>query len=160
MANIAISLCGEGRGHASRVCTLIERLDPAHDVLVYTGGDGLEFMRHRLAMRMPRVRIESIPGIVFQYVGGRLDVMRSIAAGLDYQARQIGPLVDRMIADTTKMRPYLPSMRIDFDTGRDLEVESMYRIPSHRGAAAGVEMPHTVMLATELEFLARARQPT
>ena len=99
MANIAISLCGEGRGHASRVCTLIERLDPAHDVLVYTGGDGLEFMRHRLAMRMPRVRIESIPGIVFQYVGGRLDVMRSIAAGLDYQARQLGPLVDRMIRD-------------------------------------------------------------
>ena len=99
MANIAISLCGEGRGHASRVCTLIERLDPAHDVLVYTGADGLDFMRHRLAMRIPRVRIESIPGIVFQYVGGRLDVMRSIAAGLDYQARQIGPLVDRMIAD-------------------------------------------------------------
>ena len=99
MANIAISLCGEGRGHASRVCTLIERLDPAHDVLVYTGADGLDFIRRRLALRMPRVRIESIPGIVFQYVGGRLDVMRSIAAGLDYQARQIGPLVDRMIAE-------------------------------------------------------------
>jgi uncharacterized protein (TIGR00661 family) len=99
MANIAISLCGEGRGHASRVCTLSERLDPAHDVLVYPGADGLDFIRRRLALRMPRVRIESIPGIVFQYVGGRLDVMRSIAAGLDYQARQIGPRVDRMIAD-------------------------------------------------------------
>lgn len=99
MANIAISLCGEGRGHATRMCTLIERLDPGHQVLVYTSADAFDFLRQRFAGRMPNVRLEAIPGIVFQYVGGRLDVMRSIAAGLDYQARQIGPLVDRMIAD-------------------------------------------------------------
>jgi uncharacterized protein (TIGR00661 family) len=45
------------------------------------------------------VRLVEIPGIVFQYSGGRLDVPRSIAAGLDYQARQVGPLVDRMIRE-------------------------------------------------------------
>jgi len=98
MANIAISLCGEGRGHAARICTLIERLGPGHDLLVYTGGDGMDFLRRRFAGR-PDIRVEEIPGIVFQYVGGRLDVMRSIAAGLDYQARQIGPLVERMIGE-------------------------------------------------------------
>ena len=32
-------------------------------------------------------RIEEIPGVVFEYSGGRLDLMKSIAAGLDYQAR-------------------------------------------------------------------------
>jgi uncharacterized protein (TIGR00661 family) len=98
MAKIAISLCGEGRGHAARICTLIERLTPGYEVLVYTSADGLEFLSRRFSDRSD-VRLEAIPGIVFQYVGGRLDVMRSIAAGLDYQARQIGPLVDRMIGD-------------------------------------------------------------
>jgi uncharacterized protein (TIGR00661 family) len=99
MAKLAISLCGEGRGHATRVCTLVERLDPSHEVLVYTSADALDFLRRRFAGLEPRVRVEAIPGIVFQYVGGRLDVMRSIAAGLDYQARQIGPLVDRLVRE-------------------------------------------------------------
>ena len=97
MSKIAISLCGEGRGHATRISTLVERLDTYHDILVYTSADALTFLRHYFADRHPRVRLEEIPGVVFQYTGGRLDVMRSIAAGLDYQARQLGPLVDRMI---------------------------------------------------------------
>jgi uncharacterized protein (TIGR00661 family) len=99
MAKIAISLCGEGRGHATRVCTLIERLADEHQMLVYTSADALDFLSRRFADHAPRIRIVAIPGIVFQYVGGRLDLMRSIAMGLDYQARQIGPLVDRMIGE-------------------------------------------------------------
>ncbi|RLS76913.1 MAG: teichoic acid biosynthesis protein [Planctomycetota bacterium] len=99
MSKIAISLCGEGRGHATRIATLLERLEDEHDVLVYTSADALEFLRRRFDGHHPRVRVEEIPGIVFQYTGGRLDVMRSIAAGLDYQARQLGPLVDRMMGE-------------------------------------------------------------
>ncbi len=79
--------------------TLVERLDADHDILVYTSADALAFLRRHLGNRHPRVRLEEIPGVVFQYTSGRLDVMRSIAAGLDYQARQLGPLVDRMIRD-------------------------------------------------------------
>jgi hypothetical protein len=48
-------------------------------------------------------------------------------------------------------------MRIDFDSGRALETESMYRVPIARGLTAGIAMPRTEMLATELEVLARAR---
>jgi uncharacterized protein (TIGR00661 family) len=99
MSRIAISLCGEGRGHATRIATLIDRLDAAHELLVYTSADALAFLRRQLGDLQPRVRLEEIPGVVFQYTAGRLDVMRSIAAGLDYQARQLGPLVDRMIRD-------------------------------------------------------------
>jgi uncharacterized protein (TIGR00661 family) len=99
MPKIAISLCGEGRGHATRISTLVERLDTDHDILVYTSADALAFLRRHFGDRHPRVRLEEIPGVVFQYTGGRLDVMRSIAAGLDYQARQLGPLVDRMLRD-------------------------------------------------------------
>jgi len=98
MAHIAISLCGEGRGHATRIATLSERLRDSHDLLIFTSADAFEFLTHRFADD-PRIRIVAIPGIVFQYSSGRLDVARSIATGLDYQARELGPLVDRMLGE-------------------------------------------------------------
>jgi len=103
MAKIAISLCGEGRGHATRIATLVERLQSEHEILIFTSADALEFLGGRFpgaadpAAGGGRVRIVEIPGIVFQYTGGRLDVGRSIANGLDYQARLLGPLVDRLL---------------------------------------------------------------
>jgi uncharacterized protein (TIGR00661 family) len=105
MAKIAISLCGEGRGHATRIATLVEHLQTEHEILIFTSADALEFLSRRFSEAgspgagRPRVRLVEIPGIVFQYSGGRLDVPRSIAAGLDYQARQVGPLVDRLIRE-------------------------------------------------------------
>ena len=99
MARIAISVCGEGRGHATRIATLVEHLMHEHNVLVYTSADALGFLRSRFSEESDSVDIREIPGIIFQYTGGRLDVMRSIAAGLEYQARQLGPLVDRMIRE-------------------------------------------------------------
>ena len=99
MAKIAISLCGEGRGHATRIATLVERLERDHEILIFTSADALEFLARRFPVSGSSVRLVEIPGIVFQYSGGRLDVPRSIAAGLDYQARQVGPLVDRMIRE-------------------------------------------------------------
>lgn len=96
MARIAISLCGEGRGHATRIATLCERLLESHELVIFTSADALEFLSRRFAAD-DRVRIVAIPGIVFQYTGGRLDVTRSITTGLEYQARQLGPLVDRML---------------------------------------------------------------
>lgn len=104
MAKIAISLCGEGRGHATRIATLVEHLQSEHEILIFTSADALDFLSRRFSAAgpqgaEPRVRLVEIPGIVFQYSGGRLDVPRSIAAGLDYQARQMGPLVDRLIRE-------------------------------------------------------------
>jgi uncharacterized protein (TIGR00661 family) len=98
MANIAISLCGEGRGHATRVSTLVHRLEERHEILIWTSADALDVLRQRFSTGHPRVRVEEVPGIVFEYSAGRLDVARSIVAGIDYRARQLGPLVDRMIS--------------------------------------------------------------
>ena len=98
MAHIAISLCGEGRGHATRIATLAERLRERHELLVFTSADALEFLSRRFAGDA-RIRVVGIPGIVFQYSGGRLDVTRSIATGLDYQARHLGPLVDLLLGE-------------------------------------------------------------
>ncbi|MFM8734113.1 MAG: glycosyltransferase family protein [Pirellulales bacterium] len=99
MPTIAISLCGEGRGHATRVDALIEQLAADHDILVWTSADALEFLAARYAAGHPRVRVEQIPGMVFEYTGGRLDVLKSISAGIDYRARSLGPLVDRMMRE-------------------------------------------------------------
>jgi len=99
MSRIAISLCGEGRGHATRIGTLVERLEADHDILVFTSNDAWDLLSRRFATGHPRVRVAEIPGIVFEYTDGRLDVMRSIATGLDYQARVLGPLVDRLIGE-------------------------------------------------------------
>jgi uncharacterized protein (TIGR00661 family) len=99
MSKLAISLCGEGRGHATRATAIVRRLEQEHDILIWTSSDALDFLRRQFAEGHPRVRVEEIPGILFQYSGGRLDVMKSITAGLDYQARQLGPLVDRMMRE-------------------------------------------------------------
>lgn len=99
MARIAISLCGEGRGHATRICTLIERLAEDHEILVYTSADALSFLQDRHPPGAGPVEVREIPGLVFEYTGGRLDVFRSIAAGVDYHARILGPLTDRLIGE-------------------------------------------------------------
>ena len=76
MARIAISLCGEGRGHATRICTLLEHLADEHEILVYTSADALAFLRLRHPPGTGNVEVREIPGLVFQYTGGRLDVVR------------------------------------------------------------------------------------
>jgi len=99
MARIAISLCGEGRGHATRICTLVEHLERDHDILIYTSADAFAFLSLRYPAGNGRVEVRKIAGMVFEYSGGRLDVMKTITAGLDYQARTLGPLVDRMMGE-------------------------------------------------------------
>ena len=99
MATIAISLCGEGRGHATRICSLIERLENIHEIRVYSSDDGYKFLKDKFSTAHPSVTVSKIAGITFQYSSGRLDVMRTIKNGLNYQAKEIGNLVDRLIGD-------------------------------------------------------------
>lgn len=103
MARIAISLCGEGRGHATRVATLVERLPRGHEIRIFTSADAFEMLSRRFHTGGP-VEVTEIPGILFQYTDGRLDVPRSIAAGLDYQARHLGPLVDRLAGELQRFQ--------------------------------------------------------
>lgn len=66
--------------------------------------------------------------------------------------------VQRMISSTRRMKPYLPSMRLDFDAGRELEIEAVYREPLRRAERHGVGAPCMRGLALALEFLERARR--
>lgn len=58
---------------------------------------------------------------------------------------------DSMIEFTDNMGVYKPSMQIDREEGRTLEVDAIFRNPLKAGAEQGVEMPRTEMLATLLE---------
>ena len=101
MARIVIGVCGEGRGHAARACTLVERLGGGHEYLVVSTDEALAFIAGRSSAG-GRLRFLDVPGIRFQYAGGRLDVARTIASGLWYGWRRLPDLlarVERAIAE-------------------------------------------------------------
>lgn len=96
MARIAIGVCGEGRGHAARAATLLERLGDRHEFLVVSTDEALVLLAARVGAGRPAARFLDVPGIRFEYVGGRIDVSRSIAAGLWYGWRRLPVLLDRV----------------------------------------------------------------
>lgn len=58
---------------------------------------------------------------------------------------------DTMLVFTDKMGVYKPSMQIDREEGRQLEISAIFRIPLELGQKQGVDMPRIDMLATLLE---------
>jgi 2-dehydropantoate 2-reductase len=62
---------------------------------------------------------------------------------------------DSMLTFTDNMGVYKPSMQIDREEGRQLEIEAIFRIPLSYGAQQGVSMPRVAMLATLLEQATR-----
>ena len=48
---------------------------------------------------------------------------------------------DKMIANTDAMVPYSPSMKLDHDYHRPMEVYYLYTRPIQEAASAGVDMP-------------------
>ncbi len=99
MARIAISLSGEGRGHATRAAAMLERLAGDHEVRVYAPTETLPYLR-RVAEGLPgRVDVHAITGLVVRSAGRRPDLLETISAGCDYHARTLGPLVERLIGE-------------------------------------------------------------
>lgn len=85
-------------------------------------------------------------------------LMAEVAAGAAAHGRSIDDgFCDQMIATTTTMTPYAPSMRLDFDAGRELEVPAIYDAPVTAAVARGAAMPRTEALAAQLRFLADRR---
>ena len=106
MARIAISLCGEGRGQAARICTLVERLGGGNDFLIATTTEALEFLRGRCGGRGD-VRFIELPGIRFRYVGDQLDVSRTVLDGFRFRALELPALVERMVRELDHFAPDL-----------------------------------------------------
>lgn len=61
--------------------------------------------------------------------------------------------VQKMIQMTDDMVPYSPSMRLDYDFHRPMEIYYLYTRPIAEARAAGYEMPRLQMLERQLLFI-------
>ena len=61
--------------------------------------------------------------------------------------------VDKMISTTDAMTPYSPSMRLDYDFRRPMEIYYLYTRPLQIAREAGCPMPKLAMLEAELRFI-------
>lgn len=78
-------------------------------------------------------------------------MMREVADAAAACARPIEEsFIRKMILDTEKMEPYTPSMKLDFDRGNPMEIESIYGNPIRAANARGITMPETEKLYHQL----------
>ena len=66
--------------------------------------------------------------------------------------------VAKMIETTDAMTPYSPSMRLDYDFHRPMEIYYLYTRPLEIARASGCPMPKLEMLEAELRFLEAEQQ--
>ena len=66
--------------------------------------------------------------------------------------------VEKMISTTDAMTPYSPSMKLDFDFHRPMEIHYLYTRPIELPRAAGYHMSKLEMLESELRFLSEHQQ--
>ena len=60
--------------------------------------------------------------------------------------------VDKMIETTDAMTPYSPSMKLDYDFHRPMEIYYLYSRPIEEARKAGFDMPKLAMLEALLKF--------
>jgi 2-dehydropantoate 2-reductase len=80
-----------------------------------------------------------------------------VAAAAAYKCIIDAAFVEKMIRDTEVMAPYFSSMKLDFDNGRELEVESMYGNPLRAARRAGIDTPLIAELYDELRSSTSSR---
>lgn len=81
-------------------------------------------------------------------------LMREVVAGAHACGTAIpDSFVAQMLDDTEHMIPYVTSMKLDYDTGRPLEIEAIYGAPLLAAREAGYEMARVRTLYDQLRFL-------
>ncbi len=61
--------------------------------------------------------------------------------------------VQEMLDSTRIMKPYAPSMKLDFDNKRPLEIGAIYSAPLAEAQSRGFHMPKVTMLEKQLRFI-------
>lgn len=64
--------------------------------------------------------------------------------------------VGKMLESTDKMEPYAPSMRLDFDNRRKLEIQAIYTNPIQKAKEAGYYMKKVEALEQQLRFVQKS----
>ncbi|MDD4922413.1 MAG: putative 2-dehydropantoate 2-reductase [Bacteroidales bacterium] len=82
------------------------------------------------------------------------DLMLEVIGAANASGVQIGEGFARVMLDMTKtMRPYAPSMKLDYDFKRPLEIEAIYSAPLAQARKVGFDMPKVAMLEQQLHFI-------
>ncbi|NES84559.1 MAG: putative 2-dehydropantoate 2-reductase [Moorea sp. SIO2B7] len=82
------------------------------------------------------------------------ELMNEVVAGASGCDRFISPdFVQKMLDDTVKMKPYSPSMKLDYEAKRSLEVEAIFGNPLREAQNANIPVPRIEMLYQQLKFL-------
>lgn len=82
------------------------------------------------------------------------ELMREVQAGAATAGRAISEEhIQTMLTNTEKMAAYKPSMLLDFELGRPLEIEVMYAAPLRVADHHGLRLPRIEMLYQQLQFL-------
>jgi len=85
-------------------------------------------------------------------------MMEVVASAKAAIGADIAPaFVDKMLDNTRNMQAYKPSMMIDREMGRPMEVEAIYGEPVRRAEAAGCAVPKMRVLYEQLGLLGAAR---
>ena len=122
MATIWFSLAGEGRGHATRVRTVVEALRDEHRVRIFAPGAAFDFLAD--AYGGTAVVVTKIPGLMFRYRNGELSLIGTLADAAGYLRR---------------MPRLLAALRREIDGGRpDLVVCDFEPALPRAAARAGV----------------------
>lgn len=81
------------------------------------------------------------------------DVMHEVIVAAQHLGVSLSPsLPDKIIANTDKMVPYFPSMKLDYDYKRPMEIFYIYTKPIAMALLAGVEMPKASVLEAQLKY--------
>lgn len=88
----------------------------------------------------------------------RRQMLEVIGAAQALGVRNIdSTFADRMIENTLKMTPYSPSMKLDYDFHRPMEIHYLYTRAIEEAHRVGFSMPCLEMLEAELRFLGQSR---
>jgi 2-dehydropantoate 2-reductase len=111
---------------------------PFNGLCALLGADTARLMRH------PAMRVQ---------IGGLMDEVIAGAAACGCPLP--GDFRDRMMKDTDAMAAYEPSMKLDRDSGRPMELTAIYGRPLEEIAKAGGKAPLIEALRAQLSFLQR-----
>lgn len=86
------------------------------------------------------------------------DLMMEVVKGASAFGRDIDmQFVEQMLEYTRRMTPYKPSMLLDYESGRPMELEAIYGNPVRAAAGRGVEMYAANVLYNALKILDQKR---
>jgi len=146
---------------ARLVCAAVADDFRAAGVPVEIGSSLVSMRWHKLVHNMAFSGLCTVSGLRTLEVLGNpslrqrlLAIMQEVISAAAADGAQLEPgLIQHYVDVTEAMASYAPSMQLDAEAGRPLELEAIYREPLRRAELCGVAMPETTQLLHELEKL-------